>query len=585
MGVGIKRLHDVLEVTAAKNGNSAPKTKLVEGVETIIAPTTAEEKAHRRLELKARSTLLMGIPNEHQLKFKSIKDAKSLLQAVKKSLEVLDQTFDMLQKLISQLEIHGETILQEVVNQKFLRNLSLEWNTHTIMWRNKPVIDTLSLDDLYNNLKIYEPEVADGYANNEGKEILEEDLKEVFYKWAPKNQENKNKETTRRTIPVETTTSNALISCDGAGYYWSDQAEEGPTNFTLIAYTSTSSNSEVSTDSNCSSSCLENVKILKEQNEQLLKDLRTSKLNVIAYKTCLESVEARLLVYKKNEYVYEEDIKVLKREIHSKELAITELRKNFGYNAVPPPYIGNFMPPKPDLSFSGLEEFVNEPIASKPTVKKPEVETSEAKASADKPKDVRKNNGALVIEEWVFDNEDEAVSKPKIEKKTVKPSFAKIEFGKSKKQVKSPRKTIVNQGNKIRQNTHSPRGNQRNWNYMMSQRLGSNFEMINKACYVRGSFDHLQYDFNYHQRKFNNKEMGAKVNTAKPKAVVNAARPKAVLNAIKGNHVNAGNPQQDLKEKGVINSGCSRHMTGNMSYLTDFEEIDRGYVAFGGSPK
>ncbi|GKD50300.1 ribonuclease H-like domain-containing protein [Tanacetum coccineum] len=108
---------------------------------------------------------------------------------------------------------------------------------------------------------------------------------------------------------------------------------------------------------------------------------------------------------------------------------------------------------------------------------------------------------------------------------------------------------------------------------------------------------------------------GAKVNTAKPKAVVNAARPKAVLNAIKGNHVNAvkastcwvwkpktkvinhvpkhnsasmlfkrfdyGNPQQDLKEKGVINSGCSRHMTGNMSYLTDFEEIDRGYVAFG----
>ncbi|GJT20359.1 retrovirus-related pol polyprotein from transposon TNT 1-94 [Tanacetum coccineum] len=45
------------------------------------------------------------------------------------------------------------------------------------------------------------------------------------------------------------------------------------------------------------------------------------------------------------------------------------------------------------------------------------------------------------------------------------------------------------------------------------------------------------------------------------------------------------NPQQDLEEKGVIDSGCSRHMTGNMSYLTDFEEIDRGYVAFGGNPK
>ncbi|GJY56322.1 hypothetical protein Tco_0455437 [Tanacetum coccineum] len=136
-----------------ENGNAPPITKVVEGVETIIAPTTAEEKAQRRLELKARSTLLMGIPNEHQLKFNSIKDAKSLLS------EVLDQTFDRLQKLISQLEIHGESISQEDVNQKFLRSLSPEWNTHTIMWRNKPEIDTLSLDDLYNNLKIYEPEV------------------------------------------------------------------------------------------------------------------------------------------------------------------------------------------------------------------------------------------------------------------------------------------------------------------------------------------------------------------------------------------------------------------------------------------
>ncbi|GKB64432.1 hypothetical protein Tco_0920618 [Tanacetum coccineum] len=90
-------------------------------------------KAQRRLELKARSTLLMGIPNEHQLKFNSIKDAKSLLQAVEKSSEVLDRTFDRIQKLISQLEIHGESNSLEDVNQKFLRSLSPEWNTYTIV--------------------------------------------------------------------------------------------------------------------------------------------------------------------------------------------------------------------------------------------------------------------------------------------------------------------------------------------------------------------------------------------------------------------------------------------------------------------
>nr|GEZ69087.1 hypothetical protein [Tanacetum cinerariifolium] len=245
------------------------------------------------------------------------------------SSEVFDLTFDRLQKLISQLDIHSESVSQEDVNQKFLRK-----------------------------------------------------LQEV------------NIPSTRRTVPVETPALADLISCDGlSGYDWSDQFEDGPTNFTLMAYSSTSSSSTVSTDSNCSSTCLENAKILKEQNEQLLKDLKTSKINVITYKTGLESVEARLLVYKKNESIYKEDIKLLKREIHLREVAITELRRklelaqkqkdkiqltveNFenssknlsklvdcqiidkcktglGYNVVPPPYTENFLPPKPNLS--GLE--------------------------------------------------------------------------------------------------------------------------------------------------------------------------------------------------------------------------------------
>ncbi|GKF70382.1 hypothetical protein Tco_0203439, partial [Tanacetum coccineum] len=93
-----------------------------------------------------------------------------------------------------------------------------------------------------------------------------------------------------------------------------------------------------------------------------------------------------------------------------------------------------------------------------------------------------------------------------------------------------------------------------------------------------------------------------KVNTASGKKF-NTARPKAIFNAVKGNSFNAvkasacwvwkpktkvldhGNPQMDLQEQGLIDSGCSRHMTWNMSYLTNYEEIDRGYVAFGGNSK
>ncbi|GKD62069.1 hypothetical protein Tco_1299578, partial [Tanacetum coccineum] len=67
-----------------ENGATLPKTTTVEGVVTVMPITTAEEKAQRRLKVKARSTLMMGFPNEHQLKFNSIKDAKKLLEAVKK---------------------------------------------------------------------------------------------------------------------------------------------------------------------------------------------------------------------------------------------------------------------------------------------------------------------------------------------------------------------------------------------------------------------------------------------------------------------------------------------------------------------
>ncbi|GJZ89786.1 hypothetical protein Tco_0661713 [Tanacetum coccineum] len=167
-----------------ENGNAPIVTKTVDGKETVIPPTSVEEKAQRRAELKARSTLLMALPNEHQLKFNSYKDAKTLMQTIENifggntatkktqknllkqqyenfaasSIEVIEQTYERLQKLISQLEMHGEVIPQEDINQKFLRSLSQEWTMRIIVWRNKPDIETLSLDDLFNNLEAYESE-------------------------------------------------------------------------------------------------------------------------------------------------------------------------------------------------------------------------------------------------------------------------------------------------------------------------------------------------------------------------------------------------------------------------------------------
>nr|GEX45516.1 hypothetical protein [Tanacetum cinerariifolium] len=150
--VGIKSHLNAVRITVAHIdvNNALMKTQVVDGATTVMPIITAEEKAQRRIKEKARSTLMMGIPNEHQLKFNSIKDAKKLLEAVEKRLGMLDQTFDRLQKFS-----------QEDVNQKLLRSLSPEWNTYVVVQRNKADLDTMRMDDLYNNLKVYEPEVKE----------------------------------------------------------------------------------------------------------------------------------------------------------------------------------------------------------------------------------------------------------------------------------------------------------------------------------------------------------------------------------------------------------------------------------------
>ncbi|GKD82001.1 ribonuclease H-like domain-containing protein [Tanacetum coccineum] len=323
---------------------------------------------------------MMGIPNEHQLKFNSIKDAKSLLEAIEKrfggnaatkksqrnllkqqyenfsapSSETLDQTFDRLQKLVSQLEILSETLLQEDVNQKLLRSLSPEWNTHAVV-TNEAVNTThgvfaastqVSAANSTNVDNLSDAVISRRFLKKtrrrltvNGNESIGFDKSKVecynchkrgyFAREcrAPRNQDNRNRESSRRSIPVETTTSNALVSCDGGEYDWSDQAEEGPTNYALMAYSSSSSDSNVSNDSTCSKSCLETVKVLKSQYEQLLKRFEKYELMVVAYKTGLQSVEEILELYKKNESVYVEKINGLKWDIQVREKTIGEIRK------------------------------------------------------------------------------------------------------------------------------------------------------------------------------------------------------------------------------------------------------------------
>ncbi|GKE04285.1 hypothetical protein Tco_1396303 [Tanacetum coccineum] len=162
------------------NGDATAIVSASAGTEGPIPPKIAEQKLARKNELKAKSTLLLAIPDEHLLKFHRIKDVKTLWEAIKDRFggnkeskkmqktilkqqyenfialrsEGLDETYDRFQKLISQLEIHGEVISQEDANLKLLRSLPSAWNNIALIMRNKSDLDTLSMDDLYNNLKV-----------------------------------------------------------------------------------------------------------------------------------------------------------------------------------------------------------------------------------------------------------------------------------------------------------------------------------------------------------------------------------------------------------------------------------------------
>ncbi|GJW75685.1 hypothetical protein Tco_0135055 [Tanacetum coccineum] len=445
------------------NGATLPKTTIVEGVVTVMLITTAEEKAQRRLEVKAISTLMMGIPNKHQLKFNSIKDAKKLLEAVEKRFGGNAATKKTQNNLLKQQYKNFTAPSSEMLDQTFDRLQKL--NTHAVVWRNKADLDTMSMDDLYNNLKVYEPEVKGmsisinvAYSTNidnlsdavicaffasqpNSPQLVHEDLQQIHLddmekmdlRWqmsmltirarrghfarkcrAPRNQDNKNKESSRRS------------------------AEEGP-NYALMAFSSSSPDSKVSNDSISLKSGLKTVELLKSQNDQLLKDLKKSELMVLGEITIRELRKNLDIVQKEKDGIH---LNVDKFEHASESLnkliecqIVDNCKKGLGYenyNAIRPPYIRNFMPPTHDLSFIGLDEFVNEPV----------VEKCKAISSEEEPKVVRKNDDAPSIEEWVSDDEEEDVSQPKTEKKTDRPNIVKKEFVKSKQQEQTARKIV-----------------------------------------------------------------------------------------------------------------------------------------------
>nr|GEU75408.1 hypothetical protein [Tanacetum cinerariifolium] len=495
------------------NGDSLVLTRIVEGVAQPVAPTTVEQKLARKNELKARGTLLMALPDKHQLKFNSHKDAKSLMEAIEKrfgcntetkkvqktllkqqfknfsgsSSESLDQIHDRLQKLVSQLEIHGVSLSQEDVNLKFLRSLPSEWNTHTLIWRNKTDLEDKSLDDLFNSLKIYKSEVKHSSSlgtaspnlafvsttpvdstndsvsaavyvsavgpklfastlpnvdslsnaviysffasqssspqldNEDLKQIDADDLEEMDLKWQMAMltmRARKFLQKTGRNLGVNGPTSMGFgmakvecYNCHRKGYFAREcrspmdsrrtavaepqrrnvpsfQAEEEPTNFALMALSSSSSNS--------SSDC-EKLDTTEKERDDLnlkLKKFQTSSKRLTDL-LASQTLEKAGLGY--NSQVFTKDIfdcdNYCSSESDSESWPPSNLYHRFvlsgGYHVVPPPLTGTFMPRKPDLVFHTPPSVENEHLAFN-------VQLSPTKPE----QDLSSRPSAPIIEDW-----------------------------------------------------------------------------------------------------------------------------------------------------------------------------------------
>ncbi|GJV98685.1 hypothetical protein Tco_1553937 [Tanacetum coccineum] len=372
--------------------NNTPKRKSTKestrGLGKIMFPLFRETTIlliyvlnYRSNQYKDAKTLFAAIQTRFGGNEATKKTQKTLLKQMYEnfsatSTESLDCIFNRLQKIVSQLAILDESISQEDLNLKFLRSLPSKWNTHVVIWRNKPDLDTMSFDDLYNNFKIlallsmrtrrFFQKTGRKITIN-GSDIAGYDKSKVEcfncdrmghfvreYR-GPRNQDsrNRNQDSSRRTVNVEETSSKAMVAIDGADISYKD--------------------SEIS--------------MLKSELEKLKQEKESNQLKIENFDNASKSLD-----------------KLIGSRITDKS------RKGLGfvsYNAVPPPHTGLFLPPDLDLSYSTLEEF-----------QQPEFEGYGPKTtksvSEDISNEVRQSLDASLVEELVSDD--------KLEKKTIFPT-------------------------------------------------------------------------------------------------------------------------------------------------------------------
>ncbi|GJV06366.1 putative ribonuclease H-like domain-containing protein [Tanacetum coccineum] len=480
----------------------------------------------------------------------------------------------------------------------------------------------------------------------------------------------------RSNAPTNESSSQALVAQDGlGGYDWSNDFEVEPVNYALMAISSSSSSSSSDNEvQKCSKQCLESFKTLQKNYDSEREKHRRARLEIQGYELALESLESRILVHEKNEVAWGEkynqtsardktglgygtqlnemsnnsktdsEISLGVFDVRSSDEENTPANDRFskadGFHAVLPPITGNFLTPRADISFAGLDEYA---------IRKKIIEDK------------------VIIEDWNSDDEDDVFEVQTIspvktnETQTVKTRVDKIGqtsqkqgigFKKIKayfiykstdhlikdcnfhdKQSQEPKlKSVVNTGPRVDKPVwdNTKRVNQQNFSKyphlrktfvpsgvltrtglitpvkQNEKRAVHTVSTVRLVSTARPRSYYTKPAFRPKDLKQDVKTFGVQnMTTAGTRAVVNTGKGKMDTDLKKsrwvwrpkGNYLDhvskdngsfmlkKGNPEILLQDHAVVDSGCCSHMTGNKAYLSDYEDYNGGFVAFGSDPK
>jgi hypothetical protein len=422
------------------------------------------------------------------------------------------------------------------VNLKFLISLAPEWSMHTVVWRNKPDFETMKLESLYNNLRVYESELATSstssssaqnlaFVSSKSKETQESHSTAYGVSTSDGSAAGTNDKISTSDVALcaflaeLTTTIRSHVINQDMDHIDPDDLEEIDLKWQMAMLTLRARKFWKKTGREVKYKAKESPGFDKSKIEcyncnrkgHFARECRSPKKNADVPKKIEESKTALVSCDGLGDYDWsdmaekEKEVALADKEKHvvrvqkqqyasdlvHKSIESTLMRKGsgIGYNEVAPPVKSAFAPPGKELSFISELEIGKHVGESSTSV----LETPKVAA--------RKYPEAPIIEEWYSDSDSEEEQvKPKLTVKKeeiptqVKPKVEQVKFVKPVLGNKLSRRMVEYKEvprEQMRSFDNKPRGNQRNFNNLVSQRLGNQFELQKKACYKCGNFDHL----------------------------------------------------------------------------------------------